>query len=159
MKEAGISGQQALAALARLEIMPVFTAHPTEVARQTVLLKRRRIAEQLERLDHVPLSAGEALACEDAIRTEITALWQTDEVRLAKPTVDAEIRMGSRYFNLAFFEALPGIYGEIGDSFRDVFRISLDQAEVPNIVRFGSSLGADRDGNPLVHPQSIFNAL
>jgi len=60
MKEAGISGQQALAALAGLAIMPVFTAHPTEVARQTVLLKRRRIAEQLERLDHVPLSAGEA---------------------------------------------------------------------------------------------------
>ncbi len=159
MKEAGISGQQALAALAGLAIMPVFTAHPTEVARQTVLLKRRRIAEQLERLDHVPLSAGEALACEDAIRTEVTALWQTDEVRLAKPTVDDEIRMGLRYFKLALFEALPGIYGEMGDSFRDVFRISLDEAEVPNIVRFGSWIGGDRDGNPLVKPESICNAL
>ncbi len=159
MKEAGISGEQALAALAPLSIMPVFTAHPTEVARQTVLLKRRRIAEQLERLDHVPLSAGEALACEDAIRTEITALWQTDEVRLTKPTVDDEIRMGLRYFKLALFEALPGIYGEIGDSFRDVFRIRLDEAEVPNIVRFGSWIGGDRDGNPLVKPESICNAL
>jgi len=55
MKEAGISGEQALATLANLAIMPVFTAHPTEVARQTVLIKRHRVAEQLERLDHVPL--------------------------------------------------------------------------------------------------------
>src|SRR5260370_22457340 len=121
MKEAGISAESAISALRQVMVTPVFTAHPTEVARQTVLLKRRRIAEQLERLDHVPLSAGEALACEDAIRTEITALWQTDEVRLAKPTVDDEIRMGLRYFKLALFAALPGIYGEIGDSFRDVF--------------------------------------
>src|SRR5260370_148058 len=67
--------------------------------------------------------------------------------------------MGLRYFKLALFEALPGIYGEIGDSFRDVFRISLDQAEVPNIVRFGYWIGGDRDGNPLVKTESICNAL
>ena len=56
---------------------PVFTAHPTEVARQTVLLKRRRIAEQLERLDRLPLTVGEALRCEQIIHAEIASLWQT----------------------------------------------------------------------------------
>ena len=60
LKKAGISGKQALEALREITVTPVFTAHPTEVARQTVLLKRRRIAEQLERLDRLPLTAEEA---------------------------------------------------------------------------------------------------
>ena len=107
MKAAGISAEQALAALRDIQITPVFTAHPTEVARQTVLLKRRRIAQQLERLDRLPLTAEEAEDCENNIRAEVTSLWQTDEVRLAKPTVNDEIRMGLRYFRLSLFDALP----------------------------------------------------
>src|SRR5579864_5876323 len=98
MKRAGVSAPAALAALRELVITPVFTAHPTEVARQTVLLKRRRIAQQLERLDRLPLTEQDAEDCQEEIRAEVTSLWQTDEVRLAKPTVDDEIRMGLRYF-------------------------------------------------------------
>ena len=60
MKNAGLSAQSALSALEQIQITPVFTAHPTEVARQTVLLKRRRIAQQLERLDHLPLTDEDA---------------------------------------------------------------------------------------------------
>jgi phosphoenolpyruvate carboxylase len=74
MKKAGTSCDAALAALRQVVVTPVFTAHPTEVARQTVLLKRRRIAEQLERLDRLPLTVGEALRCEGAIQAEIAAL-------------------------------------------------------------------------------------
>ena len=124
MKEAGISAEDALAALGQIQITPVFTAHPTEVARQTVLLKRRRIAQQLERLDRLPLTAEEAEDCEDNIRAEVTSLWQTDEVRLAKPTVNDEIRMGLRYFRLSLFDSLPKIYDEIVESFRDVYGLS-----------------------------------
>src|SRR5271155_1706249 len=81
MKTAGISAEAALAALRQIMVTPVFTAHPTEVARQTVLLKRRRISEQLERLDRLPLTNGEARRCEEIIHSEIASLWQTDEVR------------------------------------------------------------------------------
>ncbi len=159
MKEAGISGEDAFAALSEIAITPVFTAHPTEVARQTVLLKRRRIAQQLERLDHLPLTAEEAEDCESNIRAEVTSLWQTDEVRLAKPTVDDEIRMGLRYFRLSLFDALPKIYAEVAESFRDVYGVELDENSLPNLVRFGSWIGGDRDGNPLVKPDSTRNAL
>src|SRR5579863_5620953 len=79
MRAAGIGSQQALAALGQVKITPVFTAHPTEVARRTVLLKRRRIAKQLQRLDRLPLSDSDAAELEVAILAEITALWQTDE--------------------------------------------------------------------------------
>jgi phosphoenolpyruvate carboxylase len=159
MKEAGISADAALAALPTISITPVFTAHPTEVARQTVLVKRRRIAEQLERLDRLPLTAEEATDAELKIRAEVTSLWQSDEVRLVKPTVGDEIRMGLRYFRLSLFDALPKIYSEIAESFREVYEIAIEPAALPNLVHFGSWIGGDRDGNPLVKPECIDDAL
>jgi phosphoenolpyruvate carboxylase len=159
MKESGISAEDAAAALGQIAITPVFTAHPTEVARQTVLLKRRRIAQQLERLDRLPLTDEEAEDCENNIHAEVTSLWQTDEVRLAKPTVDDEIRMGLRYFRLSLFDALPRIYAEVADSFHEVYGLELEDNTVPNLVHFGSWIGGDRDGNPLVKPGCIRDAL
>ena len=159
MKQSGISSEDAVAALGQIQITPVFTAHPTEVARQTVLLKRRRIAKELERLDRLPLTPQDAEECEDRIRAEVTSLWQTDEVRLTKPTVDDEIRMGLRYFRLSLFASLPRIYEEIVESFRDVYGLILDEPSVPNIIHFGSWIGGDRDGNPLVKPECTRNAL
>ena len=143
----------------QIRITPVFTAHPTEVARQTVLLKRRRIAQQLERLDRLPLTAENARGCENSIRAEVTSLWQTDEVRLAKPTVNDEIRMGLRYFRLSLFDSLPKIYDEIVESFREVYGLDSGRSRVPNLVQFGSWIGGDRDGNPLVKPECIRDAL
>jgi phosphoenolpyruvate carboxylase len=159
VKAAGLSAEDAVAALGQIAITPVFTAHPTEVARQTVLLKRRRIAQQLERLDRLPLTAEEAEDCENNIRAEVTSLWQTDEVRLAKPTVDDEIRIGLRYFRLSLFDALPKIYAEVAESFREVYGLDLDENTLPNLVQFGSWIGGDRDGNPLVKPDCIPDAL
>jgi phosphoenolpyruvate carboxylase len=159
MKKAGISAAAALAVLREVMVTPVFTAHPTEVARQTVLLKGRRISKQLERLDRLPLTDTEALRCEEAIRAEITSLWQTDEVRQAKPTVDDEIRMGLRYFRLSLFEALPRVYAEVAESMRDVYGIALEVADLPNLLSFGSWIGGDRDGNPLVKPECVKEAL
>src|SRR5271156_3827843 len=159
IKEAGMPVHAALAALQQIGVTPVFTAHPTEVARQTVLLKRRRIAEQLERLDRLPLTAAEALRCEQIIHAEIDSLWQTDEVRQTKPTVDDEIRMGLRYFRLSLFETLPRIYAEVADSIRDVYGVILDPTELPNLLSFGSWIGGDRDGNPMVKPKSSKDAL
>jgi len=159
LKEAGISAEDAFDTLRRIAITPVFTAHPTEVARQTVLLKRRRIALELERVDRLPLTDEKSEDCEDNVRAEVTSLWQTDEVRLAKPTVDDEIRMGLRYFRLSLFEALPRVYSEVAEAFHDVYGIEFDATKLPDLVRFGSWIGGDRDGNPAVKPESICHAL
>jgi phosphoenolpyruvate carboxylase len=159
MKKAGISAEEALAALRQITVTPVFTAHPTEVARQTVLLKRRRIAEQLERLDRLPLTVAEALRCEEIIHAEITSLWQTDEVRQTKPTVDDEIRMGLRYFRLSLFETLPRIYSEVTEAIQEVYGNVVEAADLPDLISFGSWIGGDRDGNPLVKPACVKDAL
>ena len=159
MKNAGVTLEQALAVLAETEVLPVFTAHPTEITRRAVLLKRGRIARELEKLDRLPLPDSQAQACEDTILGEITALWQTDEVRLQKPTVTDEIRTGLSYYSMTLFETVPKIYEGIATEFREVYGAAFDMVSLPVCVSFGSWIGGDRDGNPYVSPQCTREAL
>lgn len=159
MRDAGLSAEEALRALKQVRVLPVFTAHPTEVARRTVLQKRSRIARQLEQLDQLPLPSAEALALESAMAAEITALWQTDEVRVQRPLVADEIRMGLDHYPMSIFESLPRVYAEIRDSFREVYSVELSTDDIPEALFFGSWIGGDRDGNPFVTVESTREAL
>jgi phosphoenolpyruvate carboxylase len=159
MRDAGISAADALAALQRVKIVPVFTAHPTEVARRTVLMKRRRIAQYLEDLDRLPLPEADAANLEAKILAEITALWQTDEVRLKKPGAIDEVRMGLDYYPMTLFDTLPKLYAEFSESFESVYRKKLSRKELGGVIQFGSWIGGDRDGNPLITPQATADAL
>ncbi|MGB6845032.1 MAG: phosphoenolpyruvate carboxylase [Candidatus Acidiferrales bacterium] len=159
MRDAGVTPERAIEALRQVRVEPVFTAHPTEVARRTVLLKRGRIARELERLDTLPLSEADAAASEAAILEEIGSLWQTAEVRLAKPTVTDEIWMGLGYFSMSIFETLPRLYAEMREAFREVYGIDIEERDLPNAVQFGSWIGGDRDGNPHVTGSSTREAL
>ena len=150
MKEEGIDCSTAMSMLRSVQVQPVFTAHPTEVARRTVLLKRRRISEMLEKLDQLPLDAETARECETAIVAEITSLWQSDEVRVVKPTVTDEIRMGLAYFPMSIFAAVPRLVEELRESFQLVYSVTPSTEELSSLVRFGSWIGGDRDGNPYV---------
>ena len=133
MKQAGVTLEQALAAFGEIEVQPVFTAHPTEITRRAVLLKRGRIARELEKLDRLPLPDSQAQACEDTILGEITALWQTDEVRLQKPTVIDEIRTGLSYYTMTLFETVPKIYEGIAADFREVYGAEVDMVSLPRL--------------------------
>src|SRR5579863_6381957 len=159
MRAAGISANDALAALRKVQIVPVFTAHPTEVARRTVLLKRRRIAQYLEHLDQLPLTAADAAEYESLILAEITSLWQTDEVRMKKPGVIDEVRMGLDFYPMTLFETLPRLYAELAESFAEVYGRALNDQDLPELLHFGSWIGGDRDGNPLIKPESTADAL
>ena len=159
MRDAGITRQQALEWLARIEVILVFTAHPTEVARRTVLFKRQRIAAELEQLDQLPLTEMESEKHEQAILAEITALWQTDEVRRRQPSVRDEIRMGLDYYPSILFETLPALYEQLADDFREAYAHQLPANALPRVLRFGSWIGGDRDGNPLVTPECTRDAL
>lgn len=159
MRDAGISRQQALEWLAKIEVILVFTAHPTEVARRTVLFKRQRIAAELEQLDRLPLTERESEQHEQAIIAEITALWETDEVRRRQPRVRDEIRMGLDYYPSVLFETLPALYEGFADDFREAYGGELPANALPRVLRFGSWIGGDRDGNPLVTPECTRDAL
>jgi phosphoenolpyruvate carboxylase len=159
LRDSGMSADEALAHLRKIKVTPVFTAHPTEAARRTVLLKRRRIAKQLHRLDRLPLPASEARLLEDEIAAEIMALWQTDEVRVQRPQVTDEIRMGLDHYSMSIFESLPRVYAEIREAFREVYAFELATDQIPEVLSFGSWIGGDRDGNPFVTVESTAEAL
>lgn len=159
LRAAGKSVAEILEALRKIKVTPVFTAHPTEVTRHTVLYKRRRIAAALERLDQFPLAEGEARDYEMQILAEITALWQTDEVRLKKPTVTNEIYMGLDYFPMVLFDTLPRLYGEMEESVREALGVEGDSTKMPEVLTFGSWIGGDRDGNPHVTHRSTQEAV
>ncbi|HEX8136977.1 MAG TPA: phosphoenolpyruvate carboxylase [Pyrinomonadaceae bacterium] len=159
MKESGIAVDEALDWLQQVLVIPVFTAHPTEVARRTILFKRRRIAEALEQLDKLPLTEAEAQKLEAVITAEITALWQTDEVRRRPPTVRDEIKMGLDYYSDSLIATLPRLYEEFADAFRQVYECELSAERLPVFLRFGSWIGGDRDGNPYVTPVCTRDAL
>jgi phosphoenolpyruvate carboxylase len=159
MREAGIGAEETLAWLAQVEVMPVFTAHPTEVARRVVLRKRRRIARELAELDRLPLADVTARRGQEAILTEIATLWQTDVVRRSRPKVSDEVRMGVDHYPGSLITPLPSFYEEIAEAFCETYGIELAVRDLPTVVRFGSWIGGDRDGNPHVTADSTRTAL
>ena len=159
MRQAGISADQARQWLEEVQVVPVFTAHPTEVARRVVLTRRRRIARILQRFDSLPLPDREAALGQGGIFTEITALWQSDEVRRQKPSVTDEIAMGLDHYRVSLLPALEPLYRAIAEDFRAVYGQQVAASDLPNLVRFGSWIGGDRDGNPFVRIDSTREAL
>ena len=161
MRECGYDRKRTLELLRRVCITPVFTAHPTEVARRSVMFKRRSLSDLLEKLDTIAVPPAELDALERAVLAEITALWQTDDVRDARPTVRDEIRMGLDYYDASIFATIPVLYGEIAAALDAEFpagtRTSLP--DLPVVVSFGSWIGGDRDGNPFVTADTTTEAL
>ncbi len=159
MRQAGIPAADALAELGKIVITPVFTAHPTEIARRSVLFKRRRMGELLESLDRIPLADEDLQRLQTELTAEITALWQTDEVRSRRPSVADEIKMGLDYYEVSLFATLPTLYSEIASALESEYSVQVPLADLPLLLRFGSWIGGDRDGNPFVTPAVTLAAV
>jgi len=159
MRAAGISAEEALELLRRVQVIPVFTAHPTDVARRVIHFKRRRIARELEALDRLPLADAEALQGQTAMLAEITSLWQTDEVRRRKPTVLDEIKMGLDHYPDSLITPVHDLYQDMAAAFHEIYDRIIPSEALPTVVRFGSWIGGDRDGNPHVTAESTRQAL
>jgi len=159
MRRVGIGADEALDWLKKVLITPVFTAHPTEVARRSVMFKRRRIGEFLATLDRIPVPEQDLARLEQLVLAEITSLWQTDEVRSRRPTVYDEIKMGLDYYDVSIFETLPGLYREISEALRASYGLEIEAHALPQVLCFGSWIGGDRDGNPFVTPDVTRDAI
>src|SRR6201996_1839105 len=163
LREAGYTRASALEPLARICVIPVFTAHPTEVARRSVMFKRRRISDLLEQIDQVGVPPAELASLERDLLAEITALWQTDDVRDARPTVRDEIRMGLDYYEASLFSTIPALYREIAAALDAEFQQDTEAptqlTTLPTLIRFGSWIGGDRDGNPFVTATTTSDSL
>jgi phosphoenolpyruvate carboxylase len=147
LRDSGRTPEEAQALLDMLLVMPVFTAHPTEAKRRTVLTKLARIAEVLAALDADSPTPGEEQAALEALREELVSLWQTEETRAYKPDVMDEVRNGLYYFETTLYDLAPEVVASLDRAVAEHY----PGVRVPaTFLRFGSWMGGDRDGNPLV---------
>jgi phosphoenolpyruvate carboxylase len=139
--------------ISRFEVRPVFTAHPTEAARRSILTKRSAIAELIT--DRLHTTSQDRVDLIDRRTAElIDQIWQTDELRTERPTIVDEAR-SALYFLVALAEeVLPSLSEIISHQLR---RLSPDTEPTP--VRFGTWVGGDRDGNPGVTADTTLEAL
>jgi len=147
LRRAGVDEFEMRQLLHRLDIELVFTAHPTQAKRRTILTKLRRIAAALTDLDVRDLLPAEQQAVRDEILSEVTLLWVTDRSRTARPSVTDEVRTGLFYFDTTLWDALPAVYEDMENALAQHF----PALRAPDrFLTFGSWIGGDRDGNPNV---------
>ena len=156
LRRAGVAAGELQSLLDRLLIMPVFTAHPTEAKRRTVLTKLARIAGVLRALDFEQPAPEEERAALDELREEIVSLWQTEETRAYKPDVMDEVRNGLFYFETVLYDLAPEVVRSLE---RAVAQHYPGASVRPSFLRFGSWMGGDRDGNPFVDAAVTEEAL
>ena len=152
-KHDGVSLSQLQILLNELAYIPVFTAHPTESKRRTVMEGLRRIFVLDEQMVAQPLTPYDKKQLRQKLKAQIQILWGTDEVRAAKPSVRDEIKNGLFYFNLSLFDAVPKIYRNMELAIARVYdeeSKTKEKITVPSFLKFGSWIGGDRDGNPFV---------
>lgn len=153
-----LKSEQLLDVLNNLDIEIVFTAHPTELTRRTVMLKQLELAKLLYKRDHPPLSKNEAATIEAGLRSVVESLWLTDHVIYFKPSVNDEVRYGVYHFDHVIIDAVIDVHQGLEDECLKLEE-TLGQSNEPNktnakagrnFITFGSWIGGDRDGNPFV---------
>lgn len=148
LKQEGVSSKEVGSLLQRLDLRPVFTAHPTEARRRSVLEHHRHIDSLLGSLEDPRLTSNERFDVHEALSAEIAVLWQTDEVRAIRPTPQDEVKKGLIYLSEAGYYVVPRLYRDLLSAVEENFPQA--SKDVQPFLRFGSWMGGDRDGNPFV---------
>ncbi|GAA2302847.1 phosphoenolpyruvate carboxylase [Glycomyces scopariae] len=147
-----VPADQIAAAAERLEVRPVFTAHPTEAARRSILIKLRNIADLLdaEAAERAVLGSADVDAVNSRLAEIIDLLWQTDELRVEKPEPTDEARNAIYYLTDLYRDAAARVLTDLNATLTDLGG-SPRPGHAP--LRFGTWIGGDRDGNPFVTPE------
>ncbi len=148
LRAEGLGADAMRSLLANLYISPVLTAHPTEAKRRTVLAKLSAIAAALDELARSSRLPSERTAITDRIREEIVVLWQSDETRDRRPTVLDEVRNVLYFFETTLFRLVPQVYRSLQNALAESY--PGEDFAIGPVLRYGSWVGGDRDGNPNV---------
>src|SRR6266446_5067880 len=136
--------------LASLRVHLVLTAHPTEARRRAVVAALRRISGLLDALDDQRAAAAEHTEARRELREQVDLLWRTSQLRVKAMDPIDEVRTVMTAFDETLFRVVPAVYRELDRAVADTEGVS---SPVPAFLRFGSWVGADRDGNPFVTAQ------
>lgn len=163
--------------VASLDVQVVFTAHPTEITRRTVLLKQLALANFLTKRDHPPLTRHEQLEIQRGLYEVVESLWLSDHVIYFKPTVFDEVQYGLAHFDQVIIDAVLDVHEDLLSRLQAASRrtnnlpaaaqtedgcfdpSSESESTARRFLSFGSWIGGDRDGNPYVTPQTTEQTL
>ncbi|RMG30477.1 MAG: phosphoenolpyruvate carboxylase [Gammaproteobacteria bacterium] len=156
----GLRLEELQALLDQTLYLPVFTAHPTEAKRRTVMQALGRLYETSREINlRLPNREKREEIFRD-LRRQIHVFWHTDEVRARRPSVLDEIRYGLFYFRQSLFDAVPVLYRYLEQAVRRIYGEEARRTlRIPTLLRFGSWIGGDRDGNPYVTPEVTEQAV
>ncbi|MGH8547443.1 MAG: phosphoenolpyruvate carboxylase [Methylococcales bacterium] len=157
LKEAGVPASEIQSFFDSAKVRPVITAHPTEAKRVTVLEIHRRIYLLLMDLESPRWTERERANLINKLRNEIDLLWLTGELRLEKPSVSQEVSWGLHFFRESLFERLPELIEKLEWALKSYY--PGETFTIPPFFQFGSWIGGDRDGNPLVTNEITRNTL
>ncbi len=153
---AGVPAAEVGAVVASLELRPVFTAHPTESARRSILTKRRRVAELLERRSDPRASSQAKERADRRLAEVIDLLWQTDELRRERPHPLEEAASAIFHLDEVFSDVLPDLLEDVATH---LATLGVELSPRARPLRFGTWVGGDRDGNPYVTPKVTLQVL
>jgi phosphoenolpyruvate carboxylase len=159
LKAAGLDLGAVRDLLGRLRIEPVFTAHPTEPTRRTILRKEQNIVRRLIDMLNPTMTAQETYVCLQNIRLEMTTGWQTDEHPSEQMSVADELEHVLFFMTDILYKAMPPFYEDIESAIGRVYGAEGQDVKIPGIVRFASWVGGDMDGNPNVNAKTIRSTL
>jgi phosphoenolpyruvate carboxylase len=151
LREAGVTPEALWAGTRRVEVHPVFTAHPSEARRRTLLHHLKGAGELIARLDHAPPGSRRRAAILEALRIRTALIWQTAETRVERPSVLDEVRSVHYFLAGPVYDVAPRIGRTLVQALQAA-GADASLAALPPIVRCGSWVGGDRDGNPAVTP-------
>jgi phosphoenolpyruvate carboxylase len=144
--------------LNQLSIELVFTAHPTEATRRSLIIKSRRLAELLEAHDHeIKMPQRQRANWQRELESTVDLLWRTDSVLHVRLEPLDEIKMGLYYLEEILYNVVPQLYEELEQRLHTLYPD--EKIIVPPFLRLGSWIGGDQDGNPNVKPETLLQAL
>ena len=156
LKAQGVTLDELAQWLPRIDIEPVFTAHPTEAVRRALLEKEQlMVASLVDNLDG-QRTPGEAAADAARFRMALTASWQTTDSSPVRPTVEDEREHVGFYLVQVLYRVIPVLYESLQQALLDTYG---EELPLPRLLRFGTWVGGDMDGNPNVDANTIRNTL
>ena len=155
MSEQGLSPADIVDVLSQVDVQPVLTAHPTEAKRSSVRERHRALYDELVRAEYPKYTDRERRRIRERIVTALETLWRTGEIHLVRPDLFRELRDAIHYLRDLFPDALNRLDMHFTEAWRDAgfpMETLRDAGNVPRIS-FGTWIGGDRDGHPLVTPE------
>ena len=155
-KESNISLNQTLNYIDKINIIPTFTAHPTEARRQSLLDKQQALTLDIEKLLFTEISKNKKEYLNEKIKRSLTMLLLTDDLRTTRVTVSDEIKNTIYHCTRSLWNAIPELHKDLSNSMKLYYDYEL---KTKDFIKFRTWVGGDRDGNPNVTNEITRNAI